>query len=236
MKFESFIRLGLILSVIHLGIVFLCSLFSFSIAMDNVYNNPNQSKLPSGVSAAQLSDILSIPGSMVKDYYPDAEFVVVFLNSVVWGFGIAGPATIFKKRTRSMKRNFGSDEYQEKPDPNPPSVDNLSDSSTEPANLVKRLWRGDIPLGRTFWFYGVLGNLAVAWIGLLAVMQFSSYSYHFIKVYYILSAIVVIYSILTLVFTWRSAGKYAGSKILAVLAKLGIVIGLIYHLELFFSN
>ena len=91
----------------------------------------------------------------------------------------------------------------------------------ERQGLVRRLWRGQVPLRITFWIGGGLGNLlwrvpmafAAAGgsdaVGLLVILLYWGY-YGFI-----------------VVAIWRSAARYSGRKIWGDLARASLVLGMV---------
>ena len=98
--------------------------------------------------------------------------------------------------------------------------------------FLKMLWRGEIPLGRTYWVFGVL------FLGLLTIPSYftvpiisgsanlePSASIVFGRMAY--AIFVFAYTVFVSVAIWRSAGRYEGRPIWAILARVMVVIGLI---------
>lgn len=90
--------------------------------------------------------------------------------------------------------------------------------------MIKRLWRGEIPLWKTFWFYGVLPQLFVSIFNPILVKILA----HSIVIYmiYIFALCILmgfIYPVIIFVAIWRSAGKYAGRKIWVWLSKVSVI-------------
>ena len=90
------------------------------------------------------------------------------------------------------------------------------------SNIVVRLWRGDIPLVRTFWGF---------WFGgvvLLRALIFAGYSVTRTSLitWYLLAVFVAYigHQVLTLVAIWRSAGQYPGDAPWAALARTVVVL------------
>ncbi len=92
-----------------------------------------------------------------------------------------------------------------------------------------KLWRGELPLATTYWAWGVLGNaiyfalISMAWslaqsggrlANLLAIVALAPTATNYI--YYF----AVTFSI------WRSAGRYAGPRVWAFLARIMVAVSL----------
>lgn len=140
MKLEKFIKIGLIISVIHISIVFFFSLITCMAAMDTA-TNPNQSNSSNGLAAVRVSNILSAPGSWipVSDSLPYAEMAIVFLNSGLWGFGIAGIVMLIgKSKPESGHRNTVSNENSESSGQEDNESHHFAADSTATGNLVNR--------------------------------------------------------------------------------------------------
>jgi len=94
-------------------------------------------------------------------------------------------------------------------------------------NLIRLLWRGEIPLWKTYWVYGVLGGLVVQGV----VLALSYNSLRFINrpggglVLLVVNILAIAYSGLMLGSIWRSAGNYMGPRSNAVLARVAVVLG-----------
>ncbi len=93
--------------------------------------------------------------------------------------------------------------------------------------LIIALWRGDMPLAKTFWIFGFAVNL---------LLNFTS-SYIFLQQEIILSTIIgrvlllllivfcIIYNPFILIAIWRSAKKYQGPNVYGMLARIMVIIG-----------
>ena len=90
-------------------------------------------------------------------------------------------------------------------------------------NLINKFWNGDITLWQSYWIFGVVIPIPVGFLlGFLAAMMgLPPISY---------KLVMLVYLGLTLVGIWRSADKYQGKKIFAILAKIGMVLGVLYAL------
>lgn len=91
--------------------------------------------------------------------------------------------------------------------------------------LIKKIWHGELPLFKVYWIYGVLGGLIIR---VIVEGMYYLISLKYLTVFsYTLVTLVLAYQLLLSVGTWRSADKYQKSKIWPVLAKIGVVLGLI---------
>ena len=92
--------------------------------------------------------------------------------------------------------------------------------------MITQLWRGEIPLWKTFWLFGAGGGLAIglpifgAMLALTDVPDDTTASVF-------LAALGFLLVNLTWVFVgiWRAANKYQGEKAWVVLAKIAVVAG-----------
>lgn len=89
--------------------------------------------------------------------------------------------------------------------------------------LLRRLWRGEVPLARAFWeyaiVYGLLLNLAttIASFALFAAKAPAAYGV-------MLFLLPLPYNLLALVAVWRSAGRYRGPRHWADLARIAVTV------------
>ncbi len=76
----------------------------------------------------------------------------------------------------------------------------------------RRLWRGGVPLARTFWYYGVFvyGMLALVSVTMLTILGIDTISVPSIVAAVVVGAGYVAYSVLVFGAIWRSAGGYEG--------------------------
>ena len=98
--------------------------------------------------------------------------------------------------------------------------------------FLTMLWRGEIPLVRTYWVFGVFfySLLAIPGYFIVPAMPDSpdvepSASFVFGMTTY--AMFVFAYTVFISVAFWRSARNFNGSEIWAVLARVMVVIGLI---------
>jgi hypothetical protein len=99
----------------------------------------------------------------------------------------------------------------------PGAIDSKSNS------YFMRHWRGELPLGQSFWQNGVVVGV-VATVALLGVVQETLLMW-WIIVGLVLEIPIIVWQ---LVGIWRSAGRYAGPRRWSILARVGAVIGTLY--------
>ena len=93
-------------------------------------------------------------------------------------------------------------------------------------SLAKQLWRGDIPLGTTYWLFGAGPNIV-----LFATRMYLESDKEFAatpegtSIALGLTLFGAAYAVFIGVAIWRSATKYQGQQWLAVLAKVAVVLG-----------
>lgn len=76
-------------------------------------------------------------------------------------------------------------------------------------NLIKDLWKGDIPLVTTFWIYNFLANIILAIPGIIIETTWTQETINqYSATIYLYFLITILYSLLILVALWRSADKY----------------------------
>jgi hypothetical protein len=93
-------------------------------------------------------------------------------------------------------------------------------------DLIKSLWRGDVPLVKTYWLYGFFGwNLLGAALAVLEQSFPSPLPLSGAFILLLVSFFALAYWVLTIVAIWRSASKYKGNSLWALLARLAVVIG-----------
>lgn len=91
-----------------------------------------------------------------------------------------------------------------------------------PVNLIK----GEIALWKSYWLFGVLGNIVSAF--LVSISSIVS-----LELMFIVSIIALAYSICVLIGIWNSASNYTGSKVWTILAKIMVVLGVLATLSQF---
>lgn len=89
-------------------------------------------------------------------------------------------------------------------------------------DLVKALWRGDLPLWKTYWLFGVLGGLTFTLA--FNYIAFTSLTFYDAPganmVFGVIVTLFVLYTVWVLVGIWRSSGKYTGPLRYSVLARI----------------
>ena len=89
-------------------------------------------------------------------------------------------------------------------------------------NLIK-LFKGDLPLYKSYWIYYVLGNFLIsAPLLLVTKIQIQKFIYSF-SLYLVIN---LIYYLTSCLGVWRSSQSYKGNKMLSFLARLVFVIGI----------
>ncbi len=82
---------------------------------------------------------------------------------------------------------------------------------------VAALWRGQVPLAKTGWFYGLLGLLLL--IVPLTLIPVLGLGVSMRELMLVLSAAVLLYAAFMSVAVWRAAGNYQGRLAWRLLAK-----------------
>jgi hypothetical protein len=99
-------------------------------------------------------------------------------------------------------------------------------------DLARTLWRGDLPLWKTYWGFGFLGSLFFV----AAVTYIDTNSLHFFalsgaaSLSWAVRATALGYGVLLWVAIWRSAGKYTGPGVYSGLARTSVVLGILASL------
>jgi hypothetical protein len=94
-------------------------------------------------------------------------------------------------------------------------------------DFVKELWRGNASLPFSYWVVAVIGNALFAIAD--RILDGAGY-YNYIteeKLIFIWAFIIIstAYFLFTVVCVWRSATKYEGKPVWAILAKIAMVLG-----------
>jgi hypothetical protein len=87
--------------------------------------------------------------------------------------------------------------------------------------IVGHLWRGDVSLPRTYWAYGVVGNLIWRILIVLAIGAINR------SLLLLLLLLYLSYCVFISVAIWRSAGRYKGDRTWGHLARLSLVLALL---------
>lgn len=97
----------------------------------------------------------------------------------------------------------------------------IAREAAQKGNLIVRLWRGDVPLRITYWIAGVLGGLVGTILASLAILSGS------LLLQLLAFVLLAGHYVFILVAIWRSAGKYAGNRLWAHLARISLVVGFV---------
>ena len=92
--------------------------------------------------------------------------------------------------------------------------------------VFRRVWRGEARLWVAFWIWGVGGNMA--WLGLLVLVvgttRLGTVPEPWAWPVYLAS---LAWFVFVSVAIWRSAGRYEGPRVWAVLARAGVLVGVV---------
>ena len=90
------------------------------------------------------------------------------------------------------------------------------------ADLIGRLWRGEMPLAHVFWHYAVIYGLAVNLVSsaLFLVLLMNDAPWATLAAVYLAP---VPYNLAVTVGVWRSAERYHGPRAHRDMAKLGVI-------------
>ena len=95
----------------------------------------------------------------------------------------------------------------------------------ETTSLMGDLWRGDIPLVKTYWLFGVVVGIAFAMVFFGIEYLTTGLSEGFGPIFILgLMLLYFLYTAFINVSIWRSAGKYTGPKRWAILARVMVIV------------
>ena len=95
----------------------------------------------------------------------------------------------------------------------------------ERTSLVLDLWRGDVPLVKTCWLFGVVVGICFAIAFAFIEYQSEGLSEGFGPLFIIgLIVLCFVYVAFINVAIWRSSNKYKGPKRWAILAKVAVIV------------
>ncbi|KPK17300.1 MAG: hypothetical protein AMJ67_13705 [Betaproteobacteria bacterium SG8_41] len=95
----------------------------------------------------------------------------------------------------------------------------------EKTSLVLDLWRGDVPLVKTYWLFGVVVGICFAITFAFIEYQSEGLSEGFGPLFIIgLIVLYFVYVAFINVAIWRSSNKYKGPKRWAILAKVMVIV------------
>lgn len=89
-------------------------------------------------------------------------------------------------------------------------------------DLARRVWRGGLPLWLTYWVFGVAGNMT--FIAILLLLFLAARDVIWLWAVCLLSLAWFVWIFAGI---WRSAGRYPGPHIWALLARLGVSSGVV---------
>jgi hypothetical protein len=95
------------------------------------------------------------------------------------------------------------------------------DTPAKDGNFVRRLWRGHVPLWKTYWLGGVFFSLLL----MLTISMAEAAGMVIVAGFLALGALV--YAVFISVAIWRSAGRYDGPSLWAHLARVAIAFGIL---------
>lgn len=109
-------------------------------------------------------------------------------------------------------------------------------------SYIARHWRGDISLGKSYWINGALLGLLfyIVWAVVLAALALGveDRSAQVAGLVVLMTTEFIVY-VWQIVGVWRSAGKHesrGGKKVWAILARIGVCIGLLVALRTLGNN
>lgn len=94
--------------------------------------------------------------------------------------------------------------------------------------VIKDLWRGDIPLWKTFWIYNMLVGLPILFLSRqmpdpdISMPSFTLFSVIFF------SLVIFIYWVTSRVSLWRAASKYKGRYLWKTLALAHVIVSVLF--------
>ena len=94
--------------------------------------------------------------------------------------------------------------------------------------LLRDLWRGDLPLGKTYWLFGFVPGLLFRVVFAYIEYQSAVFVDDSLGGIFTLSLVFFFYAyfVLISVSIWRSANKYQGLRRYPILAKFSVIMGL----------
>ena len=100
------------------------------------------------------------------------------------------------------------------------------ENNIQQTSFLSNLIKGEIALWKTYWLFGVLGNVIATFL--------INVSAHFSEaLFFIILVSMIIYKIGVFIAIWNSASKYVGAKVWAILAKIMVVLGVLATLGQF---
>jgi len=103
------------------------------------------------------------------------------------------------------------------------STSHAAEQGPRAGSVLRRLWAGEVPLGRVFWQYAMIGGTALNVVATLLAMGLLAADAPALLALTAF-ALPIPYNLFALVAVWRSAGAYEGPRLLADLARVASVI------------
>lgn len=99
-------------------------------------------------------------------------------------------------------------------------------------NSIINLWRGDVPLPKTFWIFGLGVNILFDASLFYLDSHVDQWTSIFGQIAYLSVLLVfVIYSPFILIAIWQSANKYQGLQRYVIAAKIVVIVGWVHYLK-----
>lgn len=95
---------------------------------------------------------------------------------------------------------------------------------SEPARNARDGWRGRLPLWLTYWVLGVIGNMSFVAVLALVYLAGGAGMMALLWAIYVLSLLWFVFVFGAI---WRAAGVYPGRRLWPVLARLGVLVGVL---------
>lgn len=90
--------------------------------------------------------------------------------------------------------------------------------------LVRAVWRGEVRLWVTYWLWGVGGNMSFVLVLALLYLAMGLGGRPWLWLVYAASLVWFVFIFGAI---WRAAGRYSGPRLWAVLARLGVCVGIV---------
>lgn len=95
--------------------------------------------------------------------------------------------------------------------------------------VIKDLWRGDIPLWKTFWIYNMLAGMPLLFLGRQIPDPDLSMSLFTLSSILFFSLVIFIYWVMSRVSLWRAASKYKGLYLWKTLALAHVILSVLFQ-------
>ena len=110
--------------------------------------------------------------------------------------------------------------------------------------ILKKLYKGDYPLGKSYWLFGNVVPFVLFLIIILSIfipandpisklrnIDFTPETNTSLIITIIMSLITIVYIFISTVGVWRSASKHEGKRHWAILAKITIIIAFLSYVN-----